>query len=70
MRTEYQISGSTPVTSRENGAVQEMVTELTLLEDFKLFIADIKPEEGSGRSTEGRTNLMSDQSVTVVFYYT
>ena len=31
MRTEYQISGSTPVTFRENGALHEMVTELAFL---------------------------------------
>ncbi|CAI8008563.1 hypothetical protein GBAR_LOCUS5863 [Geodia barretti] len=42
MRTEYQISGSTPVTSRENGALHEMVTELALL------ITLISPTADSG----------------------
>ena len=40
MRTKYQISGSTPVTSRENGAVHEMVTELALLVTIKPPTAD------------------------------
>ena len=40
MRTEYQISGSTPVTSRENGALHEMVTELALLVTIKSPTAD------------------------------
>ena len=43
MRTEYQISGSTPVTSRENGALHEMVTELALPLDFKSPTADSGP---------------------------
>ena len=31
MKTEYQISGSTSVTSRENGAVHEMVMDESLM---------------------------------------
>ncbi|CAI8007702.1 hypothetical protein GBAR_LOCUS5343, partial [Geodia barretti] len=43
MRTEYQISESTPVTSRENGALHEMVTELALLVSLKFNGADNRP---------------------------
>ena len=43
MRTEYQISGSTPVTSRENGALHKMVTELALLVTIKSPTADSGP---------------------------
>ena len=41
MRTEYWIS----VTSRENGAVQEMVTELALLLALRSPTADSRPEK-------------------------
>ena len=44
MRTEYQISGSTPVTSRENGALHEMVTVPALLVALKPPTADSGPE--------------------------
>ncbi|CAI8047494.1 hypothetical protein GBAR_LOCUS26248, partial [Geodia barretti] len=46
MRTEYQISGSTPVTSRENGALHEMVTELALLVALNSPTADTKTLNG------------------------
>ncbi|CAI8013979.1 hypothetical protein GBAR_LOCUS8792, partial [Geodia barretti] len=46
MRTEYQISGSTPVTSRENGALHEMVTELALLVALNSPTADTNTLNG------------------------
>ncbi|CAI8033361.1 hypothetical protein GBAR_LOCUS18820, partial [Geodia barretti] len=46
MRTEYQISGSTPVTSRENGALHEMVTESALLVALKSPTADTNTLNG------------------------
>ena len=45
MRTVYQISGSTSVTSRENGAVQEMVIESVLLVVLRSLTDCSEPEE-------------------------
>ena len=51
MRTEYKISGSTPVTFRDQGASQEMVTEVASLVAVKLTTADGGPEREQTQST-------------------
>ena len=43
MRTEYQISGSTPVTSRENGALHDTLMDEALLTVSRFTIDDNSP---------------------------
>ena len=43
MRTEYQISGSTPVTSRENGALHDTVIDEVLLAVSRFTTDDSRP---------------------------
>ena len=44
MKTEYQISGSTPVTLKVKGGVHEMLTDEEFLKAFKSLTAESKPE--------------------------
>ena len=46
MMTEYKMSGSTSVTSRDHGAVHQMITEIPFLRELKPLTADKGPEMG------------------------
>ena len=56
MKTEYQISGSTPVTSRENGALHDTVTDEVLLAVSRFTTDDSGPVKTRKQNVEESRN--------------
>ena len=66
MRTEYQISGSTSVTSRENGALHEMVIDEALLIVSRSPTDDSGPVSFAQKHYVGRQFVRTDKVTTII----
>ena len=70
MRTEYHMSGSTSVTSREKGAIHKILTEVPYFAAFTFATAATLPivsEDYTNKQTNIATNTLNGQYYILAF---